>query len=110
MNILGQLCLFRKAGISVNTIEVEHKVSTLGLLLNSTKNATSSKITHIATKLLSAGANPNMVPQGEDSPLIIAVRNKMPDVVDILLKHKADVNHIGKNGTTAIHACCENGM
>ncbi|CAG2233613.1 ANK [Mytilus edulis] len=60
------------------------------------------------TELLSEGANPNMVPQGEDSPLIISVRKKMSDVVDMLIKHKANVNHLGKNGYTAIHVCCEN--
>ncbi|CAC5378569.1 unnamed protein product [Mytilus coruscus] len=104
----GQLCLFRKAGISVNIIEEQHKVSTLGLLLNSTTKSTSSKISQIVTELLSEGANPNMVPQGEDSPLIISVRKKMSDVVNMLIKHKANVNHLGKNGYTAIHVCCEN--
>ncbi|XP_063401146.1 uncharacterized protein LOC134685371 isoform X2 [Mytilus trossulus] len=104
----GQLYLFRKAGISVNTIEVQHKVSTLGLLLNNTANTTSLQISQIVTELLSEGANPNMVPQGEDSPLIISVRKQMLDVVDMLIKHKANVNHIGKNGYTAIHVCCKN--
>ncbi|XP_063399773.1 ankyrin-3-like [Mytilus trossulus] len=104
----GQLCLFRKAGISVNIIEIQHNVSTLGLLLNNASNATSSKLSQIVTELLSEGANPNMIPQEEDSPLIISVRKKMSDVVDMLIKHKANVNHLGKNGYTAIHVCCEN--
>ncbi|XP_052064145.1 uncharacterized protein LOC127704231 isoform X2 [Mytilus californianus] len=55
--------------------------------------------------LLEKGACPNKQPDGEDSSLMLAAENCLPECVKLLLKSGAHSDHIGKDGKTALHKC-----
>ena len=54
-------------------------------------------------KLLDLGADPNLSPTGEESPLTRATSAELPDVMRILIKHGADVNHKCLGDETSLH-------
>lgn len=78
-----------------------HAVNTKPLLL-SNYDVTIMKM---LSTLLEKGACPNSQPVVEDSPLMLAVENCLPECVQILLKSGAHTDHIGKDGTTALFKC-----
>lgn len=45
----------------------------------------------------------NLANNWDDSPLIYFCRHGCLEAVRMLLVHKADVNHVGKRGMTALH-------
>ncbi|CAC5391831.1 unnamed protein product [Mytilus coruscus] len=90
-------------GFSAHEIETKHKISLLILAMKG-YGQTSRKA---VSDLLLRGANPNIFPEGQDSPLVVAVEHGHPDIVDILIKAGAEINHIGKMGDAAIHVCCK---
>lgn len=55
--------------------------------------------------LLESGACPNTQPDGEDTPLMLAAGDCLPNCVKLLLQSGAHSNHIGKDGLTALHKC-----
>ncbi|XP_056012073.1 serine/threonine-protein phosphatase 6 regulatory ankyrin repeat subunit B-like isoform X2 [Ostrea edulis] len=59
----------------------------------------------LAQFLIENGTSVNHDEEGNDSPLIQAVRLPSYDLVDSLLAHGANVNHPGKNRSTALHEC-----
>lgn len=108
--ILDQLYLFIQAGISVDEIESKHGVSTLDKLLR-TKVPCSQKlkIQNEVSKLLLDGANPNLAQEGEDSPLVLAIKLNLFEIADKLIEAGANVNHIGENKTNPANSCCVSG-
>lgn len=58
----------------------------------------------VTVKILSSDKNVdvNFSKDLDDSPLIYLCQNRCLQAVKMLLFHKADVNHVGKNGT-ALH-------
>ncbi|CAG5127368.1 unnamed protein product [Candidula unifasciata] len=57
-------------------------------------------------QLLDEGADPNCLNKSEMSPLIVAVKNRHVDAIDVLVRGGADVNAKGPNsikGNTALH-------
>lgn len=59
--------------------------------------------------LIRAGGNPNVVLQGDGTPLIAAARNGEADVVRLLLKHGADANLAARGDGTPLIAAAQNG-
>ncbi|OPL20698.1 hypothetical protein AM593_08890, partial [Mytilus galloprovincialis] len=55
--------------------------------------------------MLKKGANPNCTDPGRDSPLILAIKKNIDNVVLSLLNAGADVSHIGENGGTVLEVC-----
>ncbi|CAC5391829.1 unnamed protein product [Mytilus coruscus] len=49
------------------------------------------------------GADVNICGDRRNSALILAITNDIPEIVETLIKAKANVNHIGENGNTALH-------
>ena len=93
-------------GVSAREIETKHKISLLILAMKGNGQTNRKAV----SDLLLRGANPNIFPEGQDSPLVVAVEHGHPDIVDILIKAGAKINHIGKMGDAAIHVCCKQGM
>lgn len=62
------------------------------------------------SKLLLVGANPNLAEDGEESALILAIKNGLFEAADELIRAGANVNHIGVDGNNAAHACCKLGL
>lgn len=132
VSILDQLQPFRNAGISVKDIESKHKVSTLGLALNSKVMSSSNcchfgrsgfefdnalpklKLENEITKLIenevrdliSNGANPDMSTEEHDIPLITAIKMQLLGVFKMLIATGANKHLLGKDGNSAIHVCC----
>ncbi|XP_052065741.1 uncharacterized protein LOC127705457 [Mytilus californianus] len=69
-----------------------------------------SVLEDIITKMLNKGANPNLTKGGKNSPLILAIMERLDKIVEVLLHAGADVSHIGKNKTTAFASCLRNGL
>ncbi|XP_076114092.1 uncharacterized protein LOC143082335 [Mytilus galloprovincialis] len=90
-------------GVSAHEIETKHKISLLILAMKGNGQTNRKAV----SDLLLRGANPNIFPEGQDSPLVVAVEHGHPDIVDILIKAGAKINHIGKMGDAAIHVCCK---
>lgn len=113
-------------------IESKHKVSTLGLALNS-KVMSSSNCCHFGrsgfefdnalpklelrnekTKLIenevrdliSNGANPAMSTEEHDIPLITAIKRQLLGVLKMLIATGVNKQLLGKDGNSAIHVCC----
>ena len=60
--------------------------------------------------LLEHGADPNTVePREKASLLQWACENGCLDIVDLLIKYKADVNKKDSNGSTPLMSACKNG-
>lgn len=58
----------------------------------------------IAALLLAAGADVNKKINDDETPLIHATSNGWPNMVTLLLEHKADINHADSyDGYTALH-------
>lgn len=55
--------------------------------------------------MLEKGANPNCTDPGRDSPLILAIKKNIENVVLSLLNAGADVSHIGEDGVTVLEVC-----
>ncbi|CAC5406545.1 unnamed protein product [Mytilus coruscus] len=53
--------------------------------------------------LLENGANPNICANGSNSALLEAISFESYDVATVLIDHKANLNHVGKNGNTVLH-------
>lgn len=62
-------------------------------------------IMKMLSTLLEKGACPNTQPDGEDTPLMLAADNCLPECVKLLLEFGAHSDHIGKDGLTALHKC-----
>ncbi|CAC5361480.1 unnamed protein product [Mytilus coruscus] len=62
-------------------------------------------IKKMLSTLLEKGACPNTQPDGEDTSLMLAAENCLPECVKLLLKSGAHSDHIGKDGKTALHKC-----
>ncbi|CAG2195797.1 unnamed protein product [Mytilus edulis] len=62
-------------------------------------------IMKMLSTLLEKGACPNTQPDGEDTPLMLAADNCLPECVKLLLEFGAHSYHIGKDGLTALHKC-----
>lgn len=54
------------------------------------------------------GVDPNIVNNEGESALILAIKNKYYETVNVLLKYKADINYIDKNGDTALFYLLKN--
>lgn len=131
VSILDQLQPFRNAGISVQDVESIHKVSTLGLALNSKvirdhccssgrsgfefenglselelDNEISKVVENEVADLISNGANPDMSTEKHDLPLIAAIKKQLQGVFEKLIAAGADINQLGKDGNSAVHVCC----
>ena len=62
------------------------------------------------TRLLEHGADPNCVePRKKMSLLQLASEKGCLDIVDLLIKYKADVNKGDVNGNTPLMMACKNG-
>ncbi|XP_062577704.1 poly [ADP-ribose] polymerase tankyrase-1-like [Saccostrea cucullata] len=68
-----------------------------------------SNLVNLVQILIENGASVNECEEGFASPLIKAVRLSSFELVDLLLRQGANVNHHGKNGFTALHECCIKG-
>ena len=93
----------------MEVIEKQHKISTLLLALKQNGHRytrLNKDVSSNIIELLSWGANPNISKEKEDSPLIVATRQGLADVVDGLLQGGANVDHIGSDGNAAIHIGC----
>lgn len=53
--------------------------------------------------LSNAYVDPNITKEQQNSPLIYFCEIECLDAVKFLIQYKADVNHIGENGKTAVH-------
>lgn len=95
-----------ESGISVQDIESKHQISLLILAIEGRARDTREAV----SDLLHLGANPNISPEGQDSPLIKVVKQGQPDIADMLIKAGAKVNHIGEMGDAAVHVCCKQGL
>lgn len=62
-------------------------------------------IENCVSDMLEKGANPNCTGSGRDSPLILAIKKNLEDVVISLLKAGANVSHIGELGVTVLEVC-----
>lgn len=60
--------------------------------------------------LVENGANPNISADGINSALLEAISFPSIDVAWVLIDAKANVNHIGNNGNTALHAVFSKGI
>lgn len=94
------------SGISAQDIETKHQISLLILAIE----GCARDIREAVSDLLLRGANPNIFPEGQDSPLVKAVKQGQPDIIDMLIKAGAKVNHIGEMGDAAVHVCCKQGL
>lgn len=54
--------------------------------------------------LLENGANANICANESNSALLEAISFEWFDVAKVLIDHQANLNHIGKNGNTVLHA------
>ena len=52
----------------------------------------------VASYLLDVGADVNETTQNQDSPLILASKNELPEMVELLVGRKAALNHKGFEG------------
>lgn len=52
---------------------------------------------------LKGGADPNLEMQNGGTPLIMAVVNNRPELIETLLKYGADINKPGRRGGTPVH-------
>ncbi|CAC5406547.1 unnamed protein product [Mytilus coruscus] len=124
-----QLKSFRNAGISVQNIESIHKISTLGLALKTVISSFSgyvgcsdlgllnglynneitelnANVTNEVVDLISNGANPDMLTEEYDIPLITAIKKRLKGVFKVLIDAGANTNKLGKDGNSAVHLCC----
>ncbi len=61
----------------------------------------------VAKLLLQRGANPNVADKGSGwTPLHYAANSAHPNIVEILLAHRANPNHRAKEGDTPLHTAC----
>jgi ankyrin repeat protein len=95
--------------MSLDTEDTGKKQSIISRLLDEHKYTAhlSKKILVDLTHFLiekGASVNQNVV-EGSDSPLIQAVRRASYDLVNSIITHGANVNHPGKNRSTALHEC-----
>ncbi|VDH94489.1 Hypothetical predicted protein, partial [Mytilus galloprovincialis] len=60
--------------------------------------------------MLDKGANPNLTPSGKDSPLLLAIQNRLDSVLEVLLQNGADICHIGENESTSFEYCLDIGL
>ncbi|CAC5406543.1 unnamed protein product [Mytilus coruscus] len=118
----NQLKSFRNAGISVQDIESNYKVSTLGLALHTwlSKNICAvgrsglekeneeklELVTNDVAELISNGANPDLSTEEHDIPLITAIKNRLQGVFEMLIAAGANIHKLGKDGNSAVHMCC----
>ena len=56
--------------------------------------------------LIARGARVHTTNMGDDTPLHLAAAHGNRDIVNILLRNKADVNFINEHGNTALHYAC----
>lgn len=66
-------------------------------------------IAHVSF-LLKNGANPNVCSDGSNSALLEAISFPSFKVANVLIDAKANVNHIGKDGNTVLHALFSKGI
>ncbi|XP_063399769.1 ankyrin-1-like [Mytilus trossulus] len=62
-------------------------------------------IMKMLSTLLEKGTCPNTQPDGEDTSLMLAADNCLPECVKLLLEFGAHSYHIGRDGLTALHKC-----
>ncbi|XP_062603294.1 poly [ADP-ribose] polymerase tankyrase-like [Saccostrea cucullata] len=103
-----------KAGANVNHCTVlpgtGEKQSLLNRFLDENGEfSKASNLVNLVQILIENGASVNECEEGFASPLIKAVRLSSFELVDLLLRQGANVNHHGKNGFTALHECCIKG-
>lgn len=85
-------------GADVNTFTVR------GPRLSPLQAAASGGFTDILDTLIKSGARINNKVKDEDSPLYLAVQNKHPKCIEILLANGADVNYTNAQGETPLIA------
>ncbi|XP_023316668.1 serine/threonine-protein phosphatase 6 regulatory ankyrin repeat subunit A-like [Trichogramma pretiosum] len=63
----------------------------------------------VVQRFLELGQDPNLVAANAsvDPPLHTALKSANANVIELLLKHKADLNLTNGNGSTALHLICE---
>lgn len=87
--------------LSLPFMSSRHKMNIKPLRLSKRDDTTMKML----LTLLEKGACPNSHPDGEDSSLMLAVENCLPECVQLLIKSGAHSDHIGKDGKTALHKC-----
>lgn len=55
--------------------------------------------------IMKSGGDPNNVFRGQNSPLLLAVKNQISWIVEFLLETGANLMHIGENQETALDLC-----
>ena len=58
---------------------------------------------------LKAGIDPNLRDQRDNTLLYISVKNNYPELVDLLMQHKANINLLNAGGEAVIHLAAKQG-
>lgn len=79
-------------------------------LITCTKRGSTFSNLENITFLLENGADPNICAEGFNSAFLEAIKFDSFDVAFVLKDAKANINHIGKNGNSALHVIFSKGI